>query len=151
VALPRAPWRSGHQQRRDPHNRVRAPRREKDGDMATASDYVVYTDSTFTLPEGNDTDKTFKQTIDGEPVGSQGGVLSWKVQRLGTGPLKYELFVNGDVQADYKLEDSDSHSIQEVIPSDKLHKGDNMVRFHLVEGPGKLMVGDVTLTYRKRL
>lgn len=119
--------------------------------MATVCDYCLFQDYQFTLQQsGPETLKSLRKTLNGSPVGGEGVVLTWKVRRGGTGKVNYQVSVNGSTpEGTYVLSNDDTHSIQEVVPTDRLVSGENEVTFAVTGGTGNLTIGDVVMFFRQ--
>lgn len=116
--------------------------------MQTVATFAQLADTPIDLRIGGDIDHTFTQNIPGPPASGEGSFLAWNVRREGSGSVTYEVKVNGTSIATYTVTQMDWSTVQETMPTDVVHQGNNTVEFRVTAGTAILSFSDVLLWYR---
>lgn len=126
-----------------------------DTNGTTAATFEQFRDSSFGLRIGADIDRTLTSNLGSTPVQGEGAVLMWKHWRQGSGPVSYQVAVNGNPVSTPTISETTPTrtfvSVHEVIRTGDIRQGDNDIRFMVTDGTGTLRIADVVLLYRREV
>ncbi len=117
--------------------------------MPRVANFIQLRDESFTLVVGGDIDRALTRDIVDAPAAGEGAVLTWNVQREGTGNVTYEVTMNGTLLNTYTVTLGERRAVQEAMDTTTIQQGNNTVVFRVLGGTGTLEIGDVILFYRQ--
>ncbi len=117
--------------------------------MPRVANFAQLRDESFSLVVGGDIDRALTQDLADAPAAGEGALLTWNVQREGTGTVTYEVTMNGTRLNTYTATLGERRAVQEAMDTTTIHQGTNTVVFRVLGGTGTLEIGDVILFYRQ--
>lgn len=128
---------------------------QKDVVQTRVADYEFFNDVSFGLKIGGDIDRTLSANIENAPKPGEGAILMWKHWRTGSGPVSYQVLVNGtEVFAPTISGDTASENftfLHENISTNTIKAGENSIEFRVTSGTGTVRISDVVIFYRRDL
>lgn len=118
--------------------------------MPRISDYLIITDSKFSIQIGGDLDKDFDFTLEsGAHLGSRSILEFVLFVQSGASSLGFQVMINGSKQLSYTFTGFRVNTLHEVIDANVLKAGTNNIFFGITGGSGGLEFGDVVLHYQR--
>lgn len=117
--------------------------------MPRVANFIQFSDQPFNLLIGGDIDRILTRDIDGVPGSGEGVLLTWNVQREGSGSVTYQVTLNGTLLNTYTASLGERRALQEATGTDRIQQGTNEVEFRVTGGTGSLEISDVILFYRQ--
>jgi hypothetical protein len=113
--------------------------------LTQAADFIQLNDLAFSL-EGINDNQILTRDI-AVPASGEGALLTWNALR--TDDVTYQVKVNNTLIGTYTGTEDFDIALQESMHTDLIHQGDNTVEFRVTDGPGRVLISDVMLWYRK--
>jgi hypothetical protein len=121
--------------------------------MPRLADYVVLSDSSFTIQTGGDVDRSFNVNLEADAHLASRAILSFMLaaQNNANSP-QLMIEVNGAQQLNGTLQDGPFVTVlHELVNQNALQVNNNNIRFAIVGGVGTLNISDVILHYRRTI
>ena len=121
--------------------------------MPRLADYVVLSDSSFTIQTGGDTDRSFNVNLEADAHLASRAILSFMLAaQNGANNPQLLVEVNGGQQLNGTLQDGPFVTVlHELVNQNVLQVNNNSIRFAIVGGTGTLNISDVILHYRRTI
>ena len=121
--------------------------------MPRLADYVVLSDSSFTIQTGGDIDRSFNVNLEADAHLASRAILSFMLAaQNGANSPQLLIEVNGAQQLNGTLQDGPFVTVlHELVNQNVLQVNNNTVRFAIVGGMGTLNISDVILHYRRTI
>jgi hypothetical protein len=121
--------------------------------MPRLADYVVLSDSSFTIQTGGDIDRAFNVNLEADAHLASRAILSFMLTaQNGANSPQLMIEVNGAQQLNGTLQDGPFVTVlHELVNQNALQVNNNNIRFAIVGGVGTLNISDVILHYRRNI
>ncbi|MEM7794070.1 MAG: hypothetical protein AAF579_06395 [Cyanobacteria bacterium P01_C01_bin.118] len=118
------------------------------------ANYEFFSDVSFGLKIGEDIDRTLSANIENTPQFGEGAILMWKHWRTGTGPVSYEILVNGTRVSSQSISGDTATkeftSLHELIKTGDIKSGENNIKFRVTDGTSTVRISDVVIFYLQK-
>ena len=121
--------------------------------MPRLADYVVLSDSSFTIQTGGDVDRSFNVNLEADAHLASRAILSFMLAaQNGANSPQLMIEVNGAQQLNGTLQDGPFVTVlHELVNQNALQVNNNNIRFAIVGGVGTLNISDVILHHRRNI
>jgi len=120
--------------------------------MPRIADYLIITQSNFSIQSDGDIDREFNFTLESGASLASRAVLVFDISiQPAANNLRFEARINGSSQESRSYTGLQRHSIHTVVDASLLRIGNNAnnINFRILSGTGRLSIGDVVLFYQR--